>query len=155
MCYTLCSKGQTVIIKNPLFQTKKGLIMHKRSFHDKMSVTTPPFQVAKHKTASSMGKAPVMSAQDLTLLQQYIKSCRCYIAPTADMAEEVFITSSGAALMPSHLNKIVNTGLGGLASRIRKSLAGQVSKPILVLISHVLFLFISISKSTNPAGELR
>ena len=152
MCYTLCSKGQTVIIKNPLFQTKKGLVMHKRSFHDKMSVMTPPFQVAKHKMASSMGKAPVMlSAQDLTLLRQYIKSCWRRIAPMADMAEEVFITSSGAALMPSHLN----TGLGGSASRIRKSVAGQVSKPILVLISHVSFLFISISKSTNPAGELR
>lgn len=131
-------------------------MMHKRSFHDKMSVTTPPFQVANHKTASSMGKAPVMlSAQDLTLLRQYIKSCRRRIAPTADMAEEVFLTSSGAALTPSYLNKIVNAGLGGSASRIRKSLPGRVSKPILVLISHVLFLFISISKFTNPTGDLR
>ena len=33
--------------------------------------------------------------------------------PTADMAE-VFITSSGAALTPSHLKKFINTGLGKL-----------------------------------------
>lgn len=115
--------------------------MHKRSFHDKMSVMTPPFQVAKHKTASSMGKAPVMLlAQDLTLLRQYIKSCRrgC---PDAEPPEQ------NCQHRP--------WWIGRSASRIRKSLAGWVSKPILVLISHVSFLFISISKSTNPAGELR
>ena len=49
--------------------------MHTRSFHDNMSVTTPPFQVANHKTAASMGKAPVMlSAHDLTLLRSGHKS---------------------------------------------------------------------------------
>ena len=72
--------------------------MHKRSFHDRMSVTTPPFQVANHKTATSMGTAPVMlSGSDLTLLRQYIRTCRRRIAPTA---EEVFSTSSGCLAPP-------------------------------------------------------
>ena len=42
-----------------------------------MSVTTPPFQVAQHKTSGSMGSAPIMLAtSDLQLLYKYTETAR-------------------------------------------------------------------------------
>ena len=102
-----------------------------------MSVKTHPFQVENHKTASSMGPAPILlSAQDLTTLRNFIHQCRSQISPMAITVHEVFTTSSGARITPSHMNKIILSGLGGPASRIRKALAGHVSNSIIVHISH-------------------
>ena len=94
-----------------------------------MSVTTPPFQVAQHKTSGSMGSAPIMLAtSDLQLLYKYTETVRPQICPLLTKNHSVFTTSTGEKLTPSHVNKIVKEVLGGSASQLRKALAGRVSE---------------------------
>ena len=94
-----------------------------------MSVTTPPFQVAQHKTSGSMGSAPIMLAtSDLQLLYKYTETVRPQICPLLTKNHSVFTTSTGEKLTPSHVNKIVKEVLGGSASQLREALAGRVSE---------------------------